>query len=93
VYIRVTRGRLADPAKYDDLVGMHQAIRDAITRLPGCQSYQSGGDRAAGTTIAVSTWDTAEHAQFSRSATGEVLVRLQAIGLQLDPPEIYEAIG
>jgi hypothetical protein len=91
MYIRVMRGRI-DPAKYDDLVGLAPAMRAAITRLPGCQSYQGGGDRAAGATLAVSTWDTEEHARFSGDALGDFVRRVQALGIQLEPPDIYESI-
>jgi hypothetical protein len=50
-----------------------------------------GTERSTGKIIAISTWDTAEHAAVSRDALGEVLGRLLAIGTQMDPPEIYEA--
>lgn len=92
MYIRVTRGHL-DPTRYDDLVGMIQDIITAITALPGCQNVQNGGDRTSGNTIALTTWDTEEHARLSRdTALAAIMPRLQAIGLQLDPPEIYESI-
>jgi quinol monooxygenase YgiN len=91
MYIRVSRGRV-DPVKYEDVVRLGQDIAAAVARLPGCQSYQGGGDRAMGKIISVSTWDTEEHARFSRDALGDLLSRLQATGVQLDPPEIYEAV-
>ena len=91
MYIRVSRGRL-DRARYQDLLGIAHHTKAAITGLPGCQSYLAGGDRAAGTIIAVSTWDTEAHARFSREALGELMPRYQAIGVQLDPPEIYEVV-
>ncbi len=93
MYIRVTRGHL-DPTRYDELVGMNQDIITAITALPGCQSAQNGGDRTSGSTIALTTWDTEEHARLSRdTALAAIMPRLQAIGLHLDPPEIYESIS
>ena len=92
MYIRITRGRL-DPAKYDQLVSMAKDIEAAVMAAPGCQSYLGGGDRAAGTTVAVSTWDTEEHARMTReTALATIMPRLQAIGIQLDPPEIYESL-
>lgn len=48
-------------------------------------------DRAAGKSIAVSTWDIEEHANFPHEALGSLLPRLQAMGHQTDPPEIYES--
>jgi hypothetical protein len=42
----------------------------------------------------VSTWDTEEHARFSRDALGESVVsRLQVAGVQLDPPEFDEVLA
>jgi quinol monooxygenase YgiN len=89
MYIRRTRGRVD---RYDELVAMGHDIAAAVTALPGCQQYYGGGNRGSGTTIAVSTWDTEEHATFSRDALASIMPRLQAAGVQLDPPEIYESL-
>jgi quinol monooxygenase YgiN len=90
MYIRVTRGQL-DPARYAEFARINQEVAAVVKTLPGCQSFIGAGDRAAGKTIAVSTWDTAEHAGVSRDALGDVQIRLLATGIQLEPPEIYEA--
>ena len=92
MYLRITRGRF-DPAKYDELLPLSQEVNAAVQALPGCQSIHSGLDRTGGRIAAVSTWDTAEHANFSREAAGavgDVVRRTQALGVQLEPPEIYE---
>lgn len=91
MYLRITRGRF-DPARYDESVAISQDIGSAIARLPGFVRYQGAGDRATGTIVAVSSWDTAEHARFPREALGEVVGRLQAAGAQLEPPEIYDVV-
>ncbi|MDQ6719205.1 MAG: antibiotic biosynthesis monooxygenase [Candidatus Dormibacteraeota bacterium] len=90
-YVRARKPGTLDPAKYDELEGMLQDISPAVRAQPGCQSYLGATDRAAGKTVSVSTWDTEEHAKFPRDALGGIASRLQAIGLQLDPPEIYES--
>jgi quinol monooxygenase YgiN len=93
MYMRVTRGRV-DPSGYDDLMGLAPDIRASVSRQPGCQSYTQGGDRASGKTIALSTWDTEEHARMDRNtALADVLPRVQATGVQLDPPDIYEVVS
>ncbi len=92
MYMRVTRGRWPDPATLDTEAG-RQVLQDqiaAVTRLPGNQSYVTGLDGASGWAIAVSTWDTEEHARFSLDAVGDVPSRLQALGLQLEPSEFFE---
>jgi heme-degrading monooxygenase HmoA len=90
MYMRVTRTRI-DPAKMDEAITRtSQDIAAAARRLPGFQSLLLGADRATGQSIAVSTWDTEEHARWSRDALGDIPSRLQALGVQVDPPEIFE---
>jgi hypothetical protein len=90
-YLRLTRGRFP-PAAAAELGGLAQALAAAMRRLPGHRSYRAAVDRAAGTLVVVSTWDSAEHARFSRDALGDALTRGQALGIQLEPPELYEVV-
>ena len=89
MYLRITRARF-DPARYEEVLPLTREITTAVQQLPGCQSLHPGVDRTAGTIAAVSTWDTEEHARFSRDRLGDIVARMQAIGVQLEPPEIYE---
>ncbi len=94
MYLRITRGRF-DAAKYDELFPMMREVDPIVQALPGCQSVHSAMDRTAGRLGIVSTWDTAEHANFSRETAGdlgELVRRTQAMGVQLEPPEIYEIV-
>jgi hypothetical protein len=91
MYLRVTRGRF-DPARYDESVALSQEVADAIASRPGLVSYRGGGDHATGAIVAVSAWDTEEHARFGREQLGGVLDRLLAAGAQLEPPEVYEVV-
>ena len=91
MYIRVTRGRV-DPARLDQVV--NQLVGDvqaSASRRPGYQGFMSGVDRASGRTITVTTWDTEEHARWPRESAGDLLARFQALGIQLEPPEFFEA--
>lgn len=92
LHLRITRGRF-ESATYDAFVRLSQDIASAVQRLPGCRSYHGGLDRAAGRLVAVSTWDRADQARFSRDALGDVLTRTLALGAQLEPPEIYEIVA
>jgi quinol monooxygenase YgiN len=92
MHLRISRGRF-EPTAYDELVRLAPAIAAAVKRLPGCGRYYGGVDRAAGTVVAVSAWDSAEHARFSREALGDVLARLLALGVRLEPPEVYEVVA
>ena len=89
MYLRISRARF-DPARYEELLPLTREIAAAIQQLPGCQSYHLGIDRNAGTGVSASTWDTEEHARFSPDSLGNATSRLQALGVQVDPPEIYE---
>ena len=96
MYLRVTRGRF-DPARFDEVMAVVPAIMAGLRQLPGCRDARAGFDRAAGTTLSVSTFDTLANAQFSRDAIGgglgEALARLRDTGAQLEPPEFYEVVG
>jgi len=68
-----------------------------LRQLPGFQSSYWAVDRTRGAMMAVSTWDTREHASFSREAliaadTGAAAVSrgMQDTRAQMQPPEVYE---
>jgi heme-degrading monooxygenase HmoA len=87
---RVARGRF-DSARYEEALGQLE-VNAAVRQLPGFQGLQLSFDRSAGRLVAVSTWDTEEHARFSRDAFGGLAARGQARGIQPEPPEIYEVV-
>jgi hypothetical protein len=89
MHLRLTRARF-DPALSEQVVPIVSEVRAAMRRLPGLQQDHRGIDRAAGTFAAVSVWDSEEHAGFAREALGEPIGRLRALGVQFEPPEIYE---
>ena len=92
MYLRITRGRI-DPARYDEVMAFTEDLLTALRQQPGFQSYSGGADRTNGTVVAVSLWDTQEHAQLDRAALGDVISRTQALGLQLEPAEVYEVFA
>ena len=91
-YLRLTRGRF-DPARYAELVPLTREIAAATHGLPGYRGQHHGLDREAGTLVAVSLWDSAEHARFERDALGHAHALAMALGLRLEPPEVYEVVG
>jgi hypothetical protein len=84
MFVRVARGS-SDPS-YDDIVGLADDFVEAFKRLPGFVSYQTGVDRSTGAFISISTWETADAANFSRDDLGDVLQRLVALGARPDAP-------
>jgi hypothetical protein len=89
VHMRVTRSRV-DPARGDEAWKLAHDIAAAARHLPGLQSLLIGEDRTSGQGIAVTTWDTEDHARWSREALGDRPSRIQALGVQMEPPEIFE---
>ncbi len=89
MFLRVVRGRI-DPARLGELNQVAPELAEAIRRQPGHQNSVGGVNRATGQTIVISTWDTEEHASYSPEALGDIRSRLQALGVQADPPEVFE---
>lgn len=102
MYIRLSR-LFCDPGQCDEVLRGAEQTNGALRNLPGLQSSYWGVDRATGSMIAVSVWDTREHASFSRddliAAAGRAgspnagpaaEERLQTSGVRMDPPELFE---
>ena len=92
MYIRLTRASF-DPARYEVVKELFQEVTDAMRTQPGFRDYYAAADRATGRVIAVSTWYWEEQARLDRAALGDVIGRLQAAGVRLEDPEIYETIA
>ena len=92
MYVRITRGQ-GDPARIEETIRLVPDVSAALRQLPGCQGVQVAVDRATGTSVAVSTFDTAEHARFDRATLGEAIARLEAAGWRGEAPEVYEVVS
>jgi hypothetical protein len=67
-----------------------QEIVAAVRQLPGFQSIVLGANRATGEAIAVTTFDTEEHARWRPDPTSGNEARIRAAGIQIDQPDIFE---
>ena len=97
MYLRIARVRF-DPAQYDEVWALIEAlVAEALVvtlrQQPGFQGYYGAGDRTNGTAVAVSLWDTQEHAQLDCAAPDDVIPRAQALGLEFEPAEVYEVVA
>lgn len=81
-----------DPSMQDEGMRLIHEVVDAFRLQPGFQRYYGAVDRTRGVTVAVTTWDTEEHAQVRAADFGDLLPRLQEMGMQFDDPEIYEVV-
>ena len=91
MFVRVSHGSI-DPARYDDVVALTDDFVAAFKRLPGFVAYQTGINRSTGAFVSIATWETAETANFSRDELGDVFERFVALGVSVDPPEVYEQV-
>ena len=95
--VRINRARF-DPASADRLRdmldGFQETLVPALRRLPGFRTYQSGLDAASGSMVAVSTWDTAEHAAAVGTLPEMVAqaAALRAAGVAFEPPVHHEIL-
>jgi hypothetical protein len=55
-------------------------------------AYQTGINRSTGAFVSIATWETADTANFSRDELGDVFERFVALGVSVDPPEVYEQV-
>lgn len=97
MYVRINRGTF-DVAKARDVIEMLRASEEqlapALKQLPGLHSYQTGVDAEHGTMIAISVWDTAEHAQAMSQLPEMNALRsiFQQYGIVFDPISTYDIL-
>ncbi len=97
MYVRINRGKF-DTAKAQDVVEMlrksEEQLSTALKQLPGLQSYQTGIDTERGTMIAISTWDTIEHAQSLGQLPEMNALRstFQQYGIVFEPISTYDIL-
>ena len=92
MYARRTPYRV-DPARFEEVHRFtEERLIPAFRRLPGFRHYFVIGDRTTGGGYSLTILDTADQANAVRDALGDLVPQLQALGLQLDAPEIHEVV-
>ena len=93
MYVRIARARF-DPSNWDEVLAAGtEQMGPALRQVPGFQSAYWAVDQAQGVILAVSIWDTKEHAASVREAlTPAAGQRMEAAGVQIGPAEIYEMV-
>ncbi len=89
--LRCTRSQF-DPAKADEVAAIGGELKAIFGKLPGIQHSHTALDRATGKAITITIFDTREHAQFGRETLGDIVARLQAAGVTIEPAELYETV-
>lgn len=92
MYVRVTPIRF-DVSRQDAVT---QVSRDVVLPLfrglPGFRRYHGGVDAAQGTGVSLSYWETREQAQGLTEAVRPIAPQIQAAGIELGSPAIYEIL-
>jgi hypothetical protein len=93
MYLRISHGHF-DTSRFDEVAAALQGAT-AVRQLPGYQSSCWGLDQASGALVALSTWDTRQHAMFSRTAANppdRENMLMDEAGFRLGEPEVYELV-
>ena len=90
MYLRVTRGRLMDFQRIEEVARFGEDLVVALSRLPGCQGVQWGANRTSGSVVVASAWDSEEHAHFPPEALDDLAPRLEDLRIRLEPPEYFD---
>ncbi|HET8629869.1 MAG TPA: antibiotic biosynthesis monooxygenase [Thermomicrobiales bacterium] len=90
MYVRVAVARY-DPAREDE-VGRFadDEVVASYRAQPGFHGYRGGRDREAGRLVAITTWDTREHAQRRPEFTAQIRPRFAELGIALESEQIFE---
>ena len=93
MHARLTTTRCADAAAIDAVIRVvDEELIPALQRVTGFVGYEGLLDRAAGSGLAVSLWATEAQARALRqdAAIAVLLARLEALGVELGSPVVYE---
>ena len=97
MYVRINRGSF-DTVKAQDVIETlrksEEQLAPALKQLPGLHNYQTGIDAEHGTMIAISVWDTVEHAQLLGQLPEMNALRstFQQYGIVFDPISTYDIL-
>jgi len=91
--VRITRGTFDPGTSEVQLIALTEASADVIKKQPGFVSFQGALNRQAGTSVAISTWEDEDSANFPRETLGPVVSQIHDLGVQLEAPEIYDVVA
>ncbi len=92
MYVRITPIRF-DPSRQDAVTEETRgSVLPLLKGLPGFRRYHGAVDSAQGTGLAISYWETHEQAQAVSAAVRTIAPQLQAAGVELSAPSIYEVM-
>ena len=90
MHVRIVRGRFNPATEGEVQRIISQQITPALHRHPGFQRYLWGINRTTGQVSAMSFWDNEAHANLGSEILARALDSLAALGVKLEPAEIYE---
>ena len=92
MYVRVTPIRF-EASRQDAVTQVSKdVVLPLLKGLPGFRRYHGGLDSAQGTGVAISYWETRDQAQAVSEAVRTIAPQVQAAGVELSAPSIYEVM-
>jgi len=92
VFIRTTTYSY-NPLQEDELLLLNdEHLIPLLRQLPGFVSYSYGLDPATRRGISITAWESRDTAEGFRTAMGGMVQRFQAVGLEIDPSQVYELV-
>ena len=90
MYIRTTTYAY-NPAQADELLQLNdEHLIPRLRQLPGFVSYAYGLDPETRRGISITVWESWEAADGFRTALGGMVQQFQAVGLVIDPSQVYK---
>lgn len=91
MYVRATTVSMTNPNATDEIMKLiDDSFIPLLKQLPGFISYHGGTDWENGKAISITVWDSMAHAAELRDLMGDIIPQMQALGVVLDPPQMYE---
>jgi hypothetical protein len=92
MFMRVVHSSV-DPAIIDDVLALKDDMIAATKRQSGFVNFQGAVSRATGALVSISTWETDATAKLPvREVLGDILDRLEALGVQVKSVDTYEVM-
>ena len=82
-----------NPAQADELLQLNdEHLIPRLRQLPGFVSYTYGLDPATRRGVSITVWESLQAAEGFRTALGGMVQQFQAVGLVIDPSQVYAIV-
>lgn len=90
MYIRVTTVTY-DPAREEEVLKLiDDSLIPRFQEISGFQSYSGGTNGETGRGVAISVWDSMDHAAELREVLGGLIQDFERVGVGFEPAQLFE---